>query len=442
MTRVGATSSRVVHSRVTVPAVDPARSREAALGIVRTLRSAGHVAYFAGGCVRDELLGLVPSDYDVATDATPLRLRQLFPYTNEVGASFGVMLVQTGRGLEKVINEVATFRADGTYTDKRRPDSVAFSTPEADAQRRDFTMNALFLDPLDDGGGSATSPCGGKVIDFVGGRADLKARVVRAVGDPTKRLAEDNLRALRAVRLAAKLGFVIEEGTANAIRGHASELGGVSRERIGDEVRRMLAPSTRAGAIRTLNELGLDAPTLTEPHAEHAFVRLAHLPEVVTTGTALAAWAVDRGMEVNTPEERLARWRVALCLSNEEVAEFGGVVRGIALLRGGWLGLGVAAQKRAAGSAWFGSALLLLESENVERARAVQARVEELRRTVSGLSPPAYITGDDLVAQGMKPGPGFRRILDAVYDAQLEGRVASRDDASMLARELARTLGV
>lgn len=409
---------------------------------MQTLRDAGHIAYFAGGCVRDELLGLVPSDYDVATDATPPRLKQLFPITNEVGASFGVMLVQTGRGEGKVINEVATFRADGTYTDKRRPDSVTFSSPEADAQRRDFTMNALFLDPLASAAGAEASPLGGRVIDFVGGRADLAARVVRAVGDPEKRLGEDHLRALRAVRLAAKLGFEIEAGTANAIRSHAGDLAGVSRERIGDEVRRMLAHPTRARAIEALKGLGLDAPTLNEPHIEHALTRLAGLPHGVTTGTALAAWAVDRGLELNTPEATLSRWRLALCLSNEELAEFGGVVRGLVLLRGGWLTLGVAGQKRSASSAWFGSALVLLQREDDGRAKTIAQRVAELGKTVSGLSPAPFVTGDDLVAMTMKPGPGFKRVLDAAYDAQLEDRVGTKDEAVALARELARTMGV
>lgn len=427
---------------MTVPAVDPARSRQAALGIVCTLRDAGHIAYFAGGCVRDELLGLAPSDYDVATDATPPRLKQLFPITNEVGASFGVMLIQTGRGEGKVINEVATFRADGSYTDKRRPDSVTFSTPEADAQRRDFTMNALFLDPLAGAAGADASPLGGKVIDFVGGRADLAARVLRAVGDPERRLAEDHLRALRAVRLASRLGFTIDAKTASAIRTHASDLGGVSRERIGDELRRTLAHPTRTRAIESLNALALDAPTLNEPHQTHALTHLAALPERVTLGTALAAWALDRGLDVLIPDSTLQRWRSALCLSNDEAGEVGGIVRSLALLRGPWLDQGVALQKRAAAGPWFESALSLLQAEDPARARTVHARVADLSRTVSGLCPGPFVTGDDLVALGMKPGPAFKRLLDNVYDAQLEDRVHDKSAALALARELARTMGV
>lgn len=400
------------------------------------------MAYFAGGCVRDELLGLAPSDYDVATDATPARLKQLFPIANEVGASFGVMLVQTGRGVDKVINEVATFRADGTYTDKRRPDTVTFSTPEADARRRDFTMNALFLDPLAEAAGGDASPLGGRVLDFVGGRADLASKIVRAVGDAERRLAEDHLRALRAVRLASRLGFEIERGTADAIRKHAGDLGGVSRERIGDEVRRMLAHRTRADAVRTLNALALDAPTLNEESLEHSTTRLEALGDVASTGTALAAWALDRGLDVAAPEATIARWRRALCLSNEETAEFGGVVKHLAALRGGWARRGVAEQKRLASSPWFGAAHLVLGVEDAARSREIRERVEELAQTVSGLSPTPLLNGDDLVAMGMKPGPSFKKLLEEVYDAQLEDRVRDQGEARALARELARTMGV
>ncbi|MEK6703872.1 MAG: CCA tRNA nucleotidyltransferase, partial [Planctomycetota bacterium] len=230
--------------------------RHAAVVVVRALQEAGHVAYFAGGCVRDELLGLTPSDYDVATDATPDRIASLFRRTAAVGASFGVMLVKEGQS----VIEVATFRADGTYLDNRRPDSVRFSTPQDDARRRDFTVNALFLDPLDTQSGP-----GGRVIDHVGGLGDLARRVIRAVGDPDQRLGEDHLRALRAVRLSAKLGFSISPETAEAIARHTGELSGVSRERIGDEVRLMLGHPTRSIAIDLLQGLGLDAAVLGAP---------------------------------------------------------------------------------------------------------------------------------------------------------------------------------
>ena len=224
-----------------VQVADPVRARAAALDLVQRLRGAGFVAYFAGGCVRDELLGLHPSDYDVATSAKPGEIAALLPLprfsTHFVGEAFGVTLVKAG----DVHVEVATFRSDGTYTDKRRPDAVVFSSPTEDAQRRDFTMNALFLDPLSGektparGGGSVA----GTVIDFVGGVADLHAGVLRAVGDPHQRLAEDHLRALRAVRFAARYGMAIEPATAAAITAHAGDLAGVSRARLGEAPRRM-----------------------------------------------------------------------------------------------------------------------------------------------------------------------------------------------------------
>ncbi len=206
-------------------------ARDDATAVVRRLRDAGHVAYFAGGCVRDTLLGHTPKDYDVATDAPPQRVRQLFHNTQAVGAAFGVILVRLGRSTI----EVATFRTDGTYTDGRRPDTVTFATAEEDAKRRDFTINGLFLDPLD----------GDRVIDYVGGRADLDAKLIRAIGNPDERFAEDHLRLLRAVRFAARLGFEIEPTTADAIR-RTPRAARISPERIAEELRRMVVGGRQA----------------------------------------------------------------------------------------------------------------------------------------------------------------------------------------------------
>ena len=185
----------------------PPCSREDALAVLSRLREAGHVAYFAGGSVRDLLMGREPKDYDVATDAPPKRVRQIFPNTQAVGAAFGVILVRQGRS----VVEVATFRAEGKYDDGRRPSEVRFTTAEEDAGRRDFTINGLFFDPLD----------GDRVIDYVGGQEDLKNRVLRAIGNPDVRFGEDYLRLLRAVRFAARFGLAIEERTAAAIRRRA-----------------------------------------------------------------------------------------------------------------------------------------------------------------------------------------------------------------------------
>ncbi len=404
------------------------------------LRDAGHVAYFAGGCVRDELLGLTPSDYDVATDAPPVRISALFRRTSEVGASFGVVLVKS----HGVAVEVATFRSEGPYSDRRRPDTVHFSDAPTDARRRDFTINALFLDPLD-AGSAPQSPRGGRVIDYVGGTEDLGRRVLRAVGDAEQRLAEDHLRALRAVRLTARLELALDSATGSAIARHARELAGVSRERIGEELRKMLAHPARARAAVLLHELGLDAPVLDEP--SRAWLPGGALANLEGSGvpvtSALAAWALDRGV---TPDatgggEVARRWRRALCLSNEETEELKRAIAGVGVLEREWPGLGVARRKRAAGSAWFGESLRLVRIRNAARGEAIGTEVEALAGTDSGIAPPPLVTGDDLIAAGLPPGPGFKVVLDLVYDAQLESRVRTPAEARTLALRLASDRG-
>ena len=425
---------------------DPARARDAALSVIDTLRAAGHVAYLAGGCVRDELLGLAPTDYDVATDATPDRIRSLFPRTAEVGASFGVVLVRDAGATI----EVATFRSDGPYSDRRRPDSVTFSDPASDARRRDFTINALFLDPH-------ASP-ESRVIDFVGGRADLESRVLRAVGDPDERLAEDHLRALRAVRFAARFQLALDRATEAAIRVHARELSGVSRERIGDELRRMLAHPTRWKAIGLLESLGLDVPVLAEPPRRVGGLRSEpptgvggmSEPPTGVGGTdpllpqralsesfpaCLAAWALARGMELSeaAADRLVAAWRPALCLSNDEADDLRGILRSVVHFTRDWDGWPVARQKRLAARPWATSAVALLDPA---RAAAVAARIRQLAATPGGLAPPPMLDGDALIAAGFRPGPAFKSILDRVYDEQLEGRVGTPEQALELARRL------
>src|SRR6516225_10098869 len=198
--------------------------REFAVDVVRQLRDAGFEALWAGGCVRDELLGLTPKDYDVATSARPEEVRRLFRHTVAVGMSFGVVEVvgpRTDAG--RLMVQVATFRSDVSYSDGRRPDAVVFSTAREDAERRDFTINGMFFDPLD-----------GRLIDYVGGQEDLRGRVLRAIGDPRRRFDEDKLRMLRAVRLATRFGFVIEPATAEAIRALAATIGVVAAERVAE----------------------------------------------------------------------------------------------------------------------------------------------------------------------------------------------------------------
>lgn len=406
------------------------RARERAVRIVRTLRDHGHTAYLAGGCVRDELLGLDPKDYDVATDAEPGVISSLFPRTSEVGAAFGVVLVHHGPGR---VTEVATFRKDFGYADKRRPDRVEFTDAEHDARRRDFTINALFLDPFEPDESK-------RVIDFVGGREDLTRGIVRAVGDPAERLDEDHLRALRAVRFACRLGFRLDDATAAAITTHAAALAGVSRERIGDEVRRMLGHPSRADAVVLLTRLGLDAPVLNEPHTETGVALLGGLPGDASVPLALTAWAIDR--HGPGAGEHAAAWRDALCLSNDERDSVGRILKHLDMLRSGWIGLPVAGQKRAAASPGFGEARTLLALIDPDAEAAVARRLDELAGIGTGLWPEPFLDGGILIQMGLRPGPDFARILNGVFDAQLEGRVNDRDEAERLARELADDRGV
>lgn len=237
---------------------------EAALEIIRTLRDAGHQAYLAGGCVRDQLLHREPADYDVATSATPAQVMEVFPDTYAVGAQFGVVLVPLLEEERSSANghvsreshavEVATFRSDLSYSDGRRPDEVRFSLdPREDVARRDFTINGMLLDPAS-----------GEVLDFVGGRKDLEAGVIRTIGDPERRFGEDKLRMLRAVRFAARFEYEIEPGTMAAIQFLAREIQVVSRERVRDELTRMLTEGHGLRAFLLLDESGLLKQVLPE----------------------------------------------------------------------------------------------------------------------------------------------------------------------------------
>ena len=394
--------------------------REAALWIAERLCEHGHVAYFAGGCVRDRLLGIEPSDFDVATDARPDRIQELFHSAVGVGESFGVMLVR--RGGHAI--EVATFRSDGPYQDGRHPVSVTFSDARSDAARRDFTVNAIFEDPST-----------GELVDHFNGREDLDNGILRAVGDAPSRMAEDHLRALRAVRFAARFSFEIEAATAEAIRDSVGDLDGVSRERIGGEIRRMLAHPSRVRAAALLESFGLDAPVLLESSLDSA----AH-PVLAVLGErerppidGVAAWLIDRhGSEANDHVEAI---RDALLLSNQEHRTLEGVLSTEQALREDWISFGVAARKRLAALDVFPVALELLGARDSGLHDRVIEDLEPLRAT--GLAPDPMLDGNDLITIGLKPGPDFKSILDAVYDAQLEGRVVDRKTAVELARELA-----
>lgn len=459
--------------------------RAAAIGVVRALRQAGHMALLAGGCVRDELLGIEPGDYDVATDATPDRIAALFRRASHVGASFGVVIVRAGPARDAPNIEVATFRSDGAYSDRRRPDEVRFSDPRSDACRRDFTINALFLDPIHDpnrhdaaaipsGARFKAGPMGGTVVDYVGGLDDLSAGILRAVGDAEQRLAEDHLRALRAVRLSARLGFAIEPATERAIIRHASELRGISRERIGDEIRRMLSSSRRAHAVGLIDRLGLASAVLDlPPGAGEATVRsvadpsiLGLLPAESSIPTCLAGWAMDRaraGLEpamdniesysirdpavwqgVPSPGVLLlgSRWRKALCLSNDERDSLNRILHWAGMVAFRWDSMQVAHRCRTAAAEWFEPAMSLLRA-GVQSGMIIRTDIEHIEREVrylkarpGGIAPTPLVNGDDLANAGFRPGPSFRVLLEAIYDAQLESRFRTREDGLELARSL------
>jgi poly(A) polymerase len=400
----------------------PVAPRVAASWVARRLREAGFRALFAGGCVRDALLGHEAADYDVATDAVPEEIRRVFPRAIGVGESFGVMLVRHGgRSVE-----VATFRADGSYADGRRPDGVRFTDDREDALRRDFTVNGLFEDPET-----------GEVIDHVGGRADLAAGVLRAIGDPEARLREDRLRALRAARFAARFALRVDPATESAVRRFAGDLAAVSRERVGNEIRRMLVHPTRARAVELVESLGLGPSVLLVPEAATDRSLLAALAPGAGFEESLAAWMLGRpgaegASDVSAARQR--RWRDALVLSNGESDLLAAILANVPRIPASWTQADRAGRKRLAASDGFRGALALLRAAGHPIAAAVTADLPELER--EGLRPAPFVTGDDLVALGMRPGPAFRPLLDRAYDLQLNGAVADREAALAAVRTL------
>lgn len=430
-------------------------ARDAALRIVSALRGSGHVAYLAGGCVRDELMGATPSDYDVATDARPEQVRVLFPKCRAVGEAFGVLLVRMGR--HDV--EVATFRTDADYLDGRHPSAIGYSDARHDAQRRDFTINGLFEDPSTP---DLDRPGMGRIIDYVGGAADIAAKLIRAIGEPERRFGEDYLRMLRAVRFAARLDFQIEERTARAIRAHARYLGQISRERIGQELEAMLSaprtPAQRERACELIQSLHLDGPTFNEEHADAPPNLVGLLDHAVPFHVSLTAWMLSRhfvppvasdsehtviGLEVfvrSIAEKTLRRWRKALCLSNDKCDAAWACLDALPRLAA-WESLPVARRKRLMASSGWESALAIGGALAVSRptgpvAPALISRIQEEGRALvaDGLSPDPFITGNDLIQLGAKPGPVFKNLLAQAYDEQLEKRLTSKAEALDWAR--------
>jgi tRNA nucleotidyltransferase/poly(A) polymerase len=398
------------------------RAEDAAREVVCALQEAGHQAVFAGGCVRDRQLGLDAEDFDVATSALTSEVQSVFSHAYGVGESFGVMLVHRhGWPIQ-----VATFRTEGPYSDHRRPDHVEVATIEEDAARRDFTINGMYWDPVQE-----------QLIDFHDGARDLESGVIRAIGDPAARLDEDHLRMLRAVRFAARFRFEIEPGTALVIQHNADRLAGISRERIGEEIRRMLMGANRTLAAELLEQMGLASAVLGDDQLAAGEPRhLASLPAELDREAypaVLASWAIDRGS--GDMAKLIERWRERLMLSNDDRAGLQSVLGLHTNLLTSWESLTIAGQKRMAVLPWFNTAVDLTAVDDPDHAEAVRARVAELAAQ-GDMAPSPWLTGVTLIEAGFAPGPDFTRVIDAVYDAQLESRIASPDEALALARDL------
>jgi poly(A) polymerase len=426
-----------------------------ARAVIAKLRGAGHQAYLVGGSVRDLLLGTQPKDFDVSTDARPERIMELFPKSGQVGAHFGVVLVRDA-GAQV---EVATFRSDHEYADGRRPASVHFeSDPRQDVLRRDFTINGLMME-------AAT----GEVLDYVGGRADLERRVVRAIGDPDARFGEDHLRLLRAVRFAARLGFEIESTTFEAVRRHHALILKVSAERVREELTRILTEGGTRRGFELLDASGLLADLLPEVAAMKG---VAQPPEFhpegdVWTHTLLLLEKLGRATptlawgallhDVGKP----ATFRVAERIRfnghvGEGVKLAHGILNRLRFSRGDMEQVEAlianhmrfkdahrmkqSTLKRFLRMPGFGEHLemhrldCLASNGNLENYELVQRKLEELPE--EQLKPAPLVTGTDLIAEGYEPGPRFAGMLAAVEDAQLEGRIGSREEALAMVREM------
>jgi poly(A) polymerase len=426
-------------------------SETLARSIVARLRAAGHQSYLVGGCVRDLLLGREPKDFDVATDARPDRVSELFERSEQVGAHFGVVLVRENTAQV----EVATFRSDASYSDGRRPDAVHFEgDPRQDAMRRDFTINALLLDPDTN-----------EVLDFTGGREDLRRRAIRAIGDPEERFQEDHLRLIRAVRFAARLEFEIEPATMAALQRLHGLIVSVSPERVRDELVRILTEGGARRGFELLDETGLLGDILPEVaamkgvaqppefHPEgdvwtHTMLLLEKLRHPTAT---LAAGALLH--DVGKPPT----FRVA-----DRIRFDGHVEEGVSIAHGILTRLRFSSDqiehiealianhmrfmntgqmrestmKRFLRMENFGEHLelhrldCLSSNGKLDTYKRVLARSEELGE--EELRPKPLLTGRDLIAHGYQPGPAFAKMLAAVEDAQLEGRLQNREDALAL----------
>ena len=385
---------------------------DSATEIVRELRSRGHEAYLVGGCVRDMVMAIEPADYDIATSARPEEIVEIFPRTESIGAQFGVILV-IYRGHRF---EVATFRSDEAYVDGRRPTGVVFTDAKQDVLRRDFTINGLLYDPISK-----------EVIDYVGGQADIQAKLVRAIGDPHDRFEEDKLRILRAVRFGARLGYQIEPRTWQAVVAMAPRIHQVSSERIREEVCRILTEGRAARGFRLMEESGL---------------RREIFPEVEWTGH------IEASLRFLKPGA-LADFAMGVLLHQTALSSAATIVERLKFSRAGMhhilalIGnlpqffrvgqMSVAEMKRFFRLNRFEDHLelarihLMAAGKDLSDVNYVLSRLAAW--TDKDIYPEPLITGDDLIAIGFPPGPVFKEILTTVEDAQLEGRLRNRSEA-------------
>ena len=475
---------------------------DAALQIIAALRAVGHEAYLAGGCVRDLLLGREPHDYDVATSATPDVVLDLFPRTFAVGAHFGVVLVATCGGADAacaagevmaepgyVVTEVATFRSDGAYSDGRHPDAVHYTlSAEEDVRRRDFTINGLLLDPVrlfPQGVEAVTHPSHkdkdvarvghpnvdlrSAVIDHVHGLADLEVGVIRAIGQPGERFEEDHLRMLRAVRFAARFGFQIDPATASAMRHLAAKTKAISRERVRDELTKMLTEGHARRAFALLDETGLlnevlpevvrmkgvEQPPQYHPEGDvwvHTLGLLAQLEDGCPLALAWAALLHDVGKPATFRRAERIRFdghvevgvaiAAEICrrfrFSNDETSQI------LSLIENHMRFVDVPRMKASTLKRFFRLedfpqhlALhrmdCLAGSGNLETWKFVRERYEAMPE--EAVRPAPLVTGRELIAAGYQPGAAFRPMLRAVEDAQLEGAITTPAEALALLRE-------
>jgi tRNA nucleotidyltransferase/poly(A) polymerase len=430
--------------------------REEATAIVRRLQQAGHEAVFAGGSVRDALLGREPSDYDIATSATPDEVEALFERTVPIGRSFGILLVASGEHHF----EVATFRKDEGYEDGRRPVAVTFTDIESDARRRDFTINAMFEDPI-----------AGRILDFTGGRDDLAAGVLRAVGDPAERFREDSLRLLRGVRFSARFGLAVEAATLAALKANAATITRVSVERIGDELVRMLTEGRAQRAFELLDQAGLLDHVLPEisamkgceqspdSHPEgdvfvHTLLCLSHLEagctETLALGVLLHDVAKPACAETKPDGKRTfyghtrdgAHMAEAIL---RRLRRSNATIDRVAFLVDQHLRHCSAQAMRASTLKRF------LRQDGIDELMAL-AKIDALsssgdlghwefcrdaleRLSAEQIRPEPLLRGGDLIELGIAKGPLFRTILTAVEDAQLDGKLSSREAALDFVRE-------